>query len=70
LARAANQSKRLGERIKMHEDRAAAIPNLEAVKWALRLEDRKGSRDRVSVREAGWQHLDAGKVSRLNGHPL
>ena len=48
----------------MPKDRAAVIPNLEAVKRALALgRQNVGSRDRVSVRQAGWQHLDAGKVS-------
>jgi hypothetical protein len=47
----------------MPQDRATAIPNLEAIKRALSLRRKYvGSRDRVSVREAGWQHLDAGNV--------
>jgi hypothetical protein len=53
----------LGERIRMPEDRAAAIPNLKTIKRALTLGGQdEGSRDRVFVREAGWQHLDAGKM--------
>ena len=55
--------KRFGVRIRMPQDRAAVIPNLEAIKRALALGGQNVSfRDRVSVREAGWQHLDTGKV--------
>jgi hypothetical protein len=52
------------ERVWMPDDKAGAIPNLKAIEGALALgRQRVSPRDRIFVREPGWQHLEAGKMS-------
>src|ERR1700679_465029 len=59
-----DRRKRLDVRVRMPKDRTSAIPKLEAVMRALAFGGQNvRPRNRVSVREAGWQHLDTGKVS-------